>query len=398
MELPARAAGALARGAAAESREAWLARDLSRLERGYESAMGQLFDQRTTAYAGYLGNPFHDALPADGTGDGGDNGNNSNNGNNDNSNGNNSDSGSGNGNNGGGQNNNNGGDQQPPSGDGGSTVPPHRYSFLLIGEFEGVDSTTRVFRGYRNDDGSFMIQDKVRVDPMSGVVGGAARAGFTDGNLVVSDDIDGDGDVDVVLVQAADQGSVVQTFLRQPSGDYLKQVESFFLWRAIASLSLFDFNSDGRLEIGVIFRNEPNLFVFAIEGREMKYLKEIVLPFQPSVVVDSHFDGVPNERRLHVFDASFQRVVSLTSRRPSVFLLDMPGLVASVSTFQLDGEIGGLPATEVKVFETNDRVCIFEPRGQGWVTRGSFVVTPHCPLIVLGDYLRQGSRQLFWLP
>ena len=385
---PPRAVGGRAAAAAEAATNSRLARDLSRLERGYETAMGDLFDQRAASYGSYFGNPFRDALPTDDQ-HGGSTDNGNNNGNNNGNGGNNNNG------NGGNNNNGNGGNNQGGNGGGGATPTPHSYSFLIVGDFEDIQSGP-VFRAYR-DNNEFVTADGAQIpDPLLGTVSGDAPLVFDPGQRVYVEDVDGDGVNDLVLSGPGPQGSGVQIWLKRGSV-YVKDAETYFLWRGVSSLALFDFDRDDKLEVAILFRGEPNLFVFDIDGHELKYLKEIVLPFQPSVVVDSLFEGPLDQKWLHVFDTSFRRVASLTSQNPSVFLLGVGSLTGLISTCKLDAEVGGPEELELTIFEAGGRLSLFEKKGQGWYTRGSFLTVDGYPLLLFGDYLDKGSRQLFWV-
>ena len=374
--------------------EARFARDLSRLERGYQSTMGDLFDQRMAAYGSYFGNPFHDALP-DGEPTGGDNNNNGGNNNNGNGNNNNGNNGNNGGGNGGGDQNGNG--QQPPPSDGGASNPQPRFSFLLIGDFQDAVSNAHLFRAYHNG-AEFVAADGSHItDPLIGTVSGEKPVVFKHGESILAEDVDGDGDTDLFVSSPGPQGSGVKIFLRQSSGGYTLEVETYFLWQAISSLALFDFDGDQQLEVAALFRGRPNLFIFEIDSHELKYLKEIVLPFQPSVVVDSLFEGGVRRRWLHVFDGSFRRVASLTAQNPSIFLVGLGSLFGRISTCKLDAEVGGPEEVELTIFEAGGRISVFEKKGQSWMSRGSFPIDERYPLVLFGDYLDEGSRQLFWV-
>ncbi|RPJ54042.1 MAG: hypothetical protein EHM23_29775 [Acidobacteria bacterium] len=162
-------------------------------------------------------------------------------------------------------------------------------------------------------------------------------------------------------------------------------------------MAWLDFNKDQKLELAVLFGNTPNLFIYTVEDQEFKYLKEIVLPLEPSVVVDSVFEGFPGERRLYVFDGSFHRVAMLTSRNPGIFSI---GLAPSwsVKGYTLDGEEGGPSETSLQVFEDDGGIALAEKRGQNWVVIGHFSTATRYPVIVFGDYLNTGARELWCLP
>jgi hypothetical protein len=361
--------------------------DVSGFEQGYETAMGQLFQNYPLGFGGYRGNPFDDALPddngtgGDSNGDGGDNG---------------------------------GGDDQggvtppPPDQGGDDTTPPppvdggppvKRYSFLVIGDFPGVKSTSKVFRAYREPDGSFVIEDKVRVNPFPGTVGGGNVLFPAENQQLVSDDVDGDGSLDLLVTEMTSQGTILHLLLGDASRSYLQPpyASALFLWKMISSVALLDFTGDGKLEVAVLFRNTSNLFVYTLEGGEFKYLEEIILPFEPSLVVDSQLEGFPKERRLHIFDASFYRVATLTSSNPGIFLLGLSGGQA-FKTYKLEGEEDGPGETEVQVFEDSGGIALAENRGGSWVVLVRFSTTVRYPFAIFGDYLNAGTRQLICLP
>ncbi len=352
-------------------------------ERGYETAVGQLFAGYPFGFGGYRGNPFDDAIPDDNETGGDTNG----------------------GGDGEGGGNDDGQNPPPPPDQGDDTPPPppdggppgRRYSFLLIGDFEEVDSKSKVFRSYRDADGAFVIEDKVKVNPFPGTVGGGNLLFPAENQLLFSDDVDGDGRLDLLFTEKADQGTILHLLLGGPSGGYPQHASTFFVWQAISSMGLLDFDGDRELDVAVLFRNASTLSVYSTKGGEFKYLKEIVLPFEPSVVVDSQFEGLPAERRLHVFDASFYRVATLTSGNPAYFLHGLSGGRAFKS-YKLDAEIDGPGETELQVFEEGGGIALAEKRGGSWVVLGRFSTTDHYPFVVFGDYLNTGTRQLICLP
>jgi hypothetical protein len=360
--------------------------DLSNLERGYQSAMGQLFRDYGPGFGHYAGNPFDDALPNDDKDTNGDSGNNGENGSNDN----------------GGNNSDNpptppSPEPPPPPPSPGDVTPPRPYSFLVAGEFEGLGSKTRVFRARRHVDGGFELENGFKVNPFPGTVG-TSVLGLDSDQQIVSDDIDGDGKQDVLITRKVPSvGTQLELYLREASGTYRKQAEASFILTTITSIVLFDFDKDHNLDVGLLFAGESNLFVYTLEDQEFKYLKEIVLPFEPSMVVDSVLEGLPRERRLYVFDKAFYRVATMFSRNPGVFF---QGLVPahSFKSFKLDSEEDGPGATDLQVFEDSGGIALAEKRGAGWVVLGRFSTTIRYPVVVFGDYVNTGTRQLFCLP
>jgi hypothetical protein len=359
--------------------------DLSQLEQGYDSAISQLFGGGRGM--GRLGNPFRDAIPTDGNnGDSGNNGNNDNNGNN---------GGNGGGNDGGGNP-----DPKPPV-DGGTKPPPaaRKYPFLVVHSFPGTASREKVFLSYRDEDGRFVVENKGSIGPFYGNVWVSPGTVETDERQqVFSDDVDGDGLPDLFLSTRSTQGTELQLYLGQSSGGYVPEASGFFLWKSIAGLALLDFDGDSTLDLVLLFRNTDNLHVYTIGDGQFKYLKEIVLPFVPSLMVDSLFDNFVRERRLHVFDDSLRRVASLTARNPRVFLIGLQGLTQALSTFRVDGEGVGAAITEVLAFQNGGRISLATYQSGNWVVFGSFTDGFGFQTAVWGDYLKTGSRQLFCLP
>jgi hypothetical protein len=373
-------------GRLAESQNA---QDLTQLEQGYNSAISQLFEAGR-GLGRYRGNPFHDAIPDDG-GDNGNNGDSGNNGNGDNN--------GGNGNNGNGDNN--GGDNPDPRPPDGGIKPPagRKHPFVVVHSFPEAVSKERVFLSYIDEEGWFVVENKGRIGPVYGNV--SVSPGLLEADerqQVYIDDSDGDGLPDLFLTTRSTQGTELQFFLGDPSGGYRLEADGFFLWKSIAGLALLDFDGDRLLELVLLFRNTPNLYVYTIADGQFKYLKEIVLPFVPSLMVDSLFDNFVRERRLHIFDDSFRRVASLTARNPRVFLIGLQGLTQAISTLRVDSEDGGLAAAEVVAFQHGGRVALAEKQGGSWVVIGSFVDGFGFQTVVWGDYLKIGSRQLFCIP
>ena len=361
------------------------AQELSSFEQGYQAAAAELFNNYPLGFRNWVTNPFDDALPDDPPkdGDSPDPGNNGDNKPGDNG---------------------NGGSQTPDPPPNDPELPPDdplpppikRYSMLVAGEFEGAGSKNRVFRSYRNEQGRYVLENGGVVDLFSGVVGVPQIQLAGDQQLVV-DDLDGDGRNDLLVTSRATQGTVFEVYFRD-SRNTRPDIGTMFLWKSVVAIGLLDFNADGRLDIAVLFRNTPNLFVYTIsEDNKFDYLKEIVLPFEPSLMVDSHFESLTGERRLVFFDASFRRIATLTSRNPGVFLLGLP-TSQTFRSFKLDAEEDGPGATEVRVFENDRGIAFFEKKLGGWTAIASFSTSVRFPIVVFGDHQNVGTRQLLCLP
>jgi hypothetical protein len=240
---------------------------------------------------------------------------------------------------------------------------------------------------------------KIRVNPLYGVVSGARPflVVGASGQLLTCD-LDGDRILDAVIANITSQGTLVEMYTGDGSGGFKYRASGFFLWKAVASFGVLDFNGDGESELAVLFRGSPNLFVYERTEGEYRYVKEVVLPFEPGLVVDADFSGLVKEHRLYVFDSGLRRTVALTSVSPQVLL---QGLYAPLERFRevfLESEPDGPGEAELVLFDYAGRLTVAERKQGGLVLHGGFDFSGEIPLILFGDLLGAGSRQLFCLP
>ncbi len=274
--------------------------------------------------------------------------------------------------------------------------PEPAYDFLVLGESQDPSDPRLVFRAIRDESGDFLVEDgSVLQIPAFAVRESVSVSGNVQ---VVTSDWNGDGLPDVVLARNRDDGLWLELFLRKPAGLTLYEnvAQGHFPLARVRNLALFDFDADGVLEIAAIMAGNSHLVVYSLVGGEVRYLKELVLPFEPSLVMDlriSHTGRVA--RLLYVFDQTLTSGLTFSSFAPDVFQLtnESPAL-RILDVFMAGDSIDD----QILAVESHDRVIVVRRTLNGVELLTRFDTSRGTPDGVIGDYFGNGGRQMLLWP
>jgi hypothetical protein len=267
-----------------------------------------------------------------------------------------------------------------------------------MGDFESGET---VARAYLDSEGIFVLESGHRVSflPSSGIVGIPQDFVVVPrGQYVLSTDFSGDGIQDLVLAGIEDSLTFVRGYLRHGGSGPDPAFEASFQYVNIQSLAVYDFERDGTPELAMVFSGNSNLVVYEIRGSELRYSRELALPFEPGMIVSTQDLGVFKYQYLHVFDDKMQRSIAFSSRYPGIYSYSKPPSYRSVESVKLDPVSSSSPGDEFMVVRYDDRVLLVEVLGDGFVFMGSLSARQGRLKAVVGDYFEDGSRQLIFLP
>lgn len=269
------------------------------------------------------------------------------------------------------------------------------FGFLVLGELRG-NQPGRLFRANRDESGNFVLENSFRFTLFQGAR--TAVLTFDQNEQLLTDDLNGDGLGDYVLTRTGPLGTVLDAYTRDLAGNYQRWAYGFIFQKKVTSFALYDFTGDGQLDLTLLVDTSPHLFVYERSGDQFKYLKELVLPFEAGLVVDSRAEGVLEERRLYVFDKKFAEVITMTPGSRGNFLIGDDAPLSYVRDFKVEPLGQGTGEIAVFAFETPSRIMLFEKGTKGATLYGGFDLTLKVPLVILGDYLGHRSRQLIYVP
>jgi hypothetical protein len=371
--------------------------ELSEMEREYQSTMASLFP--TFGASAPMGaNPFQRALMGSGggfgaTGDsesdgdssgdsGGDTGGET--------------GGDGGGDSGdtGGQDSSSGGNTDQGDGEEDST---HLYNYLLLGDFSG-DGENLVSRAYQDEEGDFVLERGGEMSlfaPGIGLPSTFVTAG--PGEMVLAADFTGDGWDDILTVRSEGIGTAVKGWERTGLVGLELRVKAFFPYRAVRSAALFNFDSDAPVELCVLFDGEGDLTIYDLEGDSLRYLREVVLPFEPTLVVSTTDEGVFNHHYLHILEETGLKSISFSSRYPGIYSFGRPPSYVREELFVLDG-VEKDAGDVFRLLHYRDLVAIVQVEADRPRFWGSFGTSYRFPVVLLGTFAEDEGSQLFFWP
>ena len=273
---------------------------------------------------------------------------------------------------------------------------PEIFNFLIVGDFSNIGENRRIFRANRDDLGNFVLDNSLSFTLLPWETSQIFI--FNEAQRPLSSDLNGDGLVDLVISRRGPLGTALDSFIRQPDGHFEYQAHGFLFRQNVRGFSSFDFNSDGEQDLALIIENNPRLVVYQREDETWKYAREIVLPFVPSLAIVGQGQGILQPPRLYLMDASLMRITYLTARAGGVFF-SQPFVPFRPSVHNLDVHlIGGRSQHNVLAVDTGTHILVAERNKLGLDFWAGFDVTYGVPLMMLGDYQRNHTRQLVLMP
>lgn len=289
-------------------------------------------------------------------------------------------------------------DSSPPE-PGDEPTPPEptppaasTYNFLLVGDFP--DNPTLVSRANLVDN-TFVFENSYELDFFPGTL--PSLQSFVNGERLMTTDLNQDGLTDVVASRVIEAvGSLLESYLQVSPGRFELHGSVGLYLQEVTSFSLFDITGDGVDELAVLVRGSDHLFLYQLRNGLWTYLRELVLPFRPGVLLTSSAGAPLGARLLYVTDDSLSYVVNLSLRRPDVLRFGSRAPLNHLSLTEVDWS--GEGASPVLVFQLTDVLLLAERTGGDMNMIGGFDIRGSVPAVILGDYLGRGARQLFWVP
>ncbi|MEE2821872.1 MAG: VCBS repeat-containing protein [Acidobacteriota bacterium] len=252
--------------------------------------------------------------------------------------------------------------------------PEGPLNFLVTGDFS-QDGEKTAFRALRDNLGRFVLENHIRYTIAGGFLS------FKKDEQVVTTDLNQDGLIDLVVVKKGLRDRV--EIFEGKGGTRFDQWTSFSTSKEIIGISSFEFSGDGKEDLVFIVEDVPHLMVYKQDGSDFRYAKELVLPFEPGLLVEAQES--PEERRLYIFNPALTEVVALSSENPSVYVSGLETVLDHLKTISVDGVLGGM-----SFLHLGGRVTLAEKTSGDVIFAGSFAAADQTPNVIFG-----GQRLMF---
>ena len=255
-------------------------------------------------------------------------------------------------------------------------LPEGPFNFLLTGDFSENGEET-VFRAIRDDLGRFVLENYTRYTLSTGFLL------FKGDEQVLTADLNRDDALDLVVVREGSR-DLVEIF-EGKGGTLFEQWTSLSVTEKIIGISAFELSGDGEDDLILIVEGVPHLIVYEQAGSDFRYSKELVLPFEPGLLVEDQENL--EERRLYVFNSTLTEVVALSSEDPGVLISGVDTVLDHFKTVSVDGFPGG-----ISFLNLGGRITLAQTTSQSVLFVGSFAVADQTPVVIVG------RQQLLFVP
>jgi hypothetical protein len=255
-------------------------------------------------------------------------------------------------------------------------LPEGPFNFLLTGDLSENGEET-VFRAIRDDAGRFVLENYTRYTLSAGFLR------FKKDERVLTADLNRDDVLDLVVVREGFRDLV--EIYEGKGGTLFEKWTSLSLSEKIIGISAFELSGDGEDDLVLIAEGVPHLIVYERVGSDFRYSKEVVLPFEPGLLVEAQ-EGL-EERRLYVFNPTVTEVVTLSSEEPGVLISGVGNVGDHFKTLSVDGFPGG-----ISFLNLGGRLTLAQTTSTGVLFFGSFAVLDQTPVVIIG------SQQLLFVP
>jgi len=255
-------------------------------------------------------------------------------------------------------------------------LPEGPFNFLLTGDFSENEEET-AFRAIRDELGRFVLENYTRYTLSTGFLL------FKEDEQVLTADLNRDDALDLVVVREGSR-DLVEIF-EGKGGTLFEKWTSLSVSEEIIGISAFELSGDGEDDLVLIVEGVPHLIVYERVGSDFRYAKEIVLPFEPGLLVEAQ-ESI-EERRLYVFNPTLTEVVTLSSEQPGDLIFDVDSVWDHFKTVSVDG----LPG-EMAFLNLGGRITLAQTTSQSVLFAGSFAITDQTPVVIVGP------QQLMFVP
>ena len=255
-------------------------------------------------------------------------------------------------------------------------LPEGPFNFLLTGDFS-ENGEEMVFRAIRDDLGRFVLENYTRYTLSTGFLL------FKEDEQVLTADLNRDDALDLVVVREGSR-DLVEIF-EGKGGTLFEKWTSLSVSAKIIGISAFDLSGDGEDDLVLILEGVSHLIVYERAGSDFRYSKELVLPFEPGLLVEAQESL--EERRLYVFNSTLTEVVTLSSEEPGVLISGLDTVLDHFKTISVDGFAG-----EISFLNWGGRITLAQTTSQSVLFVGSFAVADQTPVVILG------RQQLLFVP
>lgn len=255
-------------------------------------------------------------------------------------------------------------------------LPEGPFNRVLTGDFSENGEDT-VFRAIRDDLGRFVLENYTRYTLSTGFLL------FKEDEQVLTADLNRDDALDLVVVREGSR-DLVEIF-EGKGGTLFEKWTSLSVSEEIVGISAFELSGDGEDDLVLIVEGVPHLIVYERAGSDFRYSNELVLPFEPGLLVEAR-ESV-DERRLYVFNSSLTEVVTLSSEEPGVLISGLDTVWDHFKNISVDGFPG-----EISFLNLGGRITLAQATSESVLFIGSFAVTDQTPVVIVG------RQQLWFVP
>ena len=264
------------------------------------------------------------------------------------------------------------------------------FPLLLYGDFS-ESGEERVFRASRDSEGDLVLENSTKFTPPPAFMYAHEE------EQVLTTDLDGDGQADLIVASPAVNGTAIRTSHARGGLRFERSTTSLVEGRVLG-MAVFELTGDGIDDLVLAVQDTPHLVVYALTTNGLEYEHELALPLAPALLVESHSDGTA--RILHVFDASLSRLVTLSEGNQGTYVEGPESALNLLNSMEVGDQRSESPLVELISVQNDRGFTLTEITGQGPRLIGSFAVGAEVPLVIFGERFPQGlsAIRLRFLP
>ena len=258
------------------------------------------------------------------------------------------------------------------SGDDNQNVDPAErlYDALLIGKFRETQEFRVIRASCGESDIKYYLDDGSAVDLFYSNLGitPGVIAGFSSGEMVLTSDYNSDGRDDILVVNKEEYGDVVTCWVKVLNNQTQEAFTGSFPYLTVSGIDFFDWNSDGVKELVVAFENTPNLYIYTVTNKTLRYSREFTIPFEPSAIVSTDALSPFKTSYLHVGNDGLNQSVLFNSRYPGVYSFMNPVTLKSSVEMEIERADEEDDPLEFVAVEYNDRLLVYRKMNEYYLT------------------------------